>query len=189
MTEETKPQLQMLWPKNRLDDPPAINVPDGYTLRTYIPGDAKAYLDLMLKAGFDFWNEEKTETTLLTILPGGFFLIVHDESDSLVATTLATHRSLPLHPYGGELGWVAGDPDHKGKGLGLATCSAVVKRYLDAGYKRIYLQTDDWRLPAIKTYLKLGFLPFLFDDTMQERWKAVCKNLSWPEDSEQWLKL
>ena len=102
---------------------------------------------------------------------------------------MATHMPSDLHPFGGELGWVAGDPDHSGKGLGRVVCSAVVKRYLDAGYKRIYLKTDDWRLPAIKTYLKIGFGPFLFDDTMEQRWKAVCDNLNWPFIPEQWQRV
>ena len=37
-----------------------------------------------------------------------------------------------------------------------------------------HLQTDDWRAAAIKTYLKMGFVPFLFTDDMPARWRAVC---------------
>ena len=63
---------------------------------------------------------------------------------------------------GGELGWVAGDKDHAGKGLGAAVCNRAVQRFLSAGYRRIYLQTDDVRLAAVKVYLKMGFVPYLF---------------------------
>ena len=44
----------------------------------------------------------------------------------------------------------------------------------------IYLSTDDWRLPAIKVYLKLGYEPLLYADDMKGRWKAVCGKLGWP---------
>ena len=60
-----------------------------------------------------------------------------------------------------------------------AVCAAVVARFLQAGYERIYLKTDDWRLPAIKVYLQLGFVPFLFTMGMEERWKTVCAKLKW----------
>jgi mycothiol synthase len=93
---------------------------------------------------------------------------------------MAKHAPMPGHPEGGGLNWVAGDPEHRGKGLGLAVCAAVVKRFLGAGYRRIYLQTDDFRLPAIATYLKLGFEPFLFTEGMAERWQSVCEKLGRP---------
>jgi mycothiol synthase len=52
---------------------------------------------------------------------------------------------------------------------------------LRAGYRRIYLLTDDFRLPAIKTYLRLGFVPFLFEEGMEQRWREVLRRLEWPE--------
>jgi mycothiol synthase len=93
---------------------------------------------------------------------------------------MASHSPCALHPYGGELGWVAGDPAHSGKGLGLATCTAVTARFIQAGYRRIYLRTDDFRLPAIKIYLKMGYQPLLHAPDMEARWKAVCEALKMP---------
>jgi len=90
---------------------------------------------------------------------------------------MATRWPSQLHPDGGELGWVAGDPEHRGRRLGAVVCAAVVARLIDAGYRRVYLKTDDGRLPAIKTYLDLGFEPLPFADGMEERWKVVEKAL------------
>jgi mycothiol synthase len=56
-------------------------------------------------------------------------------------------------------------------------CAEVTRRLLSAGYREIYLQTDDWRLPAIKTYLNLGYVPLLCEPDMEERWRLVCRNL------------
>jgi len=40
-----------------------------------------------------------------------------------------------------------------------------------------HLTTDDWRIPAIVGYLKAGFHPVLYDEGMEERWRAVCDKL------------
>jgi GNAT superfamily N-acetyltransferase len=169
--------LQMIWPKDRLNHPPTWTMPEGYSLRTFRTGDEEAYISLMKLAGFSYWGPDHLKNVLKTALPEGVFFIVHDATQKIVATTVATHNPTPLHPFGGELGWVAGDPEHKGKGLGYITCAAVTKRYLDAGYSDIYLLTDDFRLPALKTYLKLGWIPYLHLPEMQGRWEKICEQL------------
>jgi len=181
-----KRQLQMVWPISRLTEPPIWIVPEGYALRTYRPGDEAGFFQLMDRAGFKGWDMEPFQPWLQKILPDGLFLVVHRESGDLVVTAMATHSPSPLHPFGGALGWVAGDPAHRGKGLGYVVCAAVTRRFLEAGYRRIYLQTDDWRLPALKTYLKLGWVPFLFQADMPGRWRTVCETLGWPYTPEVW---
>ena len=90
------------------------------------------------------------------------------------------------HPFGSELGWVACDPAHTGQGLGMTVVGAVTARLLGAGYRNIHLYTEDFRLPALKTYLKTGYIPMLYDADMPERWRAVCEQLRWPFTPEQW---
>jgi mycothiol synthase len=160
-----------------------------YDLRTYQPGDETAWFSVMELAGFGVWDHERLQPTLATILPKGWFFAVHRATGAVVATAMATHKPTPEHPFGGELGWVAGDPAHKGKGLGWTVCAAVTHRYLRAGYENIYLKTDDWRLPALKVYLKLGYQPFLFAPDMEDRWQAVCTQLAWPFTPQAWPRL
>ncbi len=172
-------QLQMVWPEERLDTPPEPELPAGYELRQYRPEDRTAYLELVQKAGFEDFDEKRLNNMLRTVLPDGFFVVEQRDSGRVVATAMAVHAPQNIHPHGGELGWVAGDPDHSGRRLGMAVCAAVVRRFIRAGYRRIYLQTDDYRLPAIKTYLRLGFQPFHYREDMEERWRAVCEKLDW----------
>ncbi|MEI6915913.1 MAG: GNAT family N-acetyltransferase, partial [Armatimonadota bacterium] len=160
-------------------------LPEGYELRAFKKSDTASYIELMHLAGFAMWNSEMLDGALRGILPDGLFVIEH-ESGVLVATAMATHSSSEFHPFGGELGWVAGHPEHSGKGLGVIVCAAVARRHREAGYKRIYLRTDDRRLPAIKVYLKLGYLPFLFAPDMRQRWEAVCESLHWPFTPDIW---
>ena len=179
-------QLHMLWPENLLDAPLEARLPVGYRLRQFTPEDSADYLALMHGAGFTGWDESTVAAWTLRVLPEGWFLIEHEATRELVATAMVTHNPTELHPFGGELGWVAGSSAHRGQGLGIAVCAAVVRRYLQAGYRRIYLKTDDWRLPALKSYLKMGFEPFLYQWDMPERWEAVCRQLNWPCTPAQW---
>jgi len=175
----------MVWPKERLGSPPDFSLPDEYTLRTFRLGDEAEHVRLMRVAGFSDWSPEKLAAAIEKCLPDGFFVIEHNPSDPfdrlragrLVATAMAQHQPLPEHPCGGELSWVAGDPEHKGKGLGYAVCAAVTRRFLEIGYRNIYLRTDDFRPPAIKLYLKLGYVPFLFAPDMERHWRDVCAGL------------
>ncbi len=147
-------------------------------MRTYREGDEDGYLRVMERAGFSEWNRENLDQVLNRCLPDGLFFVVHDETNTIVAPAVALHNPDTHHPSGGELGWVAADPEHRGKGLGFIVCAAATKCFLDAGYSDIYLKTDDFRLPAISVYLKLGYVPFLHAPDMEERWKTVCENLN-----------
>lgn len=173
--EET--QLHMIYPEKLLKSPPIPVVPDGYELRAFIEADRVSIISLMQGAGFKNWNDKVLEQVMMRVLPDGLFVIVHRTSGKIVASAMAIHSSCKLHSFGGELGWVAGDPAHSGQGLGMAVCSAVTRRFIEVGYKRIYLRTDDWRLPALKTYIKLGYVPFIYAWDMEERWKKVYSNL------------
>ncbi len=169
-------QLQMILPRRRFNTPLTWTMPAGYALRTYREGDLPAYVELMRRAGFENWSEETARHSVATMHPEGLFFIT-DASGALVATALAHSAPNEWHPEGGELGWVGAAPEHRGKGLGYAVCAAATRRLLEAGHPTIYLLTDDPRLPAIRTYLKLGFVPFLCLPDMEGRWQAVAKGL------------
>lgn len=187
MSEATQPkQLQMLWPEERRGTPPHVSVAAGYSLRTFRDGEMAAYLQLAHAAGFESFDEESVSGDMTRNLPGGFFVVEADATGELVASAMAQHVPDEMHPEGGVLGWVMGLPTHSGKGLGLTVCAAVSARLLSAGYQRMYLKTDEFRLPALKTYFKLGWVPFLFAAGMKERWRDVCEKLSWPFAPEGW---
>ena len=179
-------QLRMVWPEHLLNVPPAVQLPPGYVLRTYRPGDEPRFCELMKLAGWPGWDDEKLRLWLPRILPEGWFMVIHTESDEIVATAMALRDQMEFGRPGGELGWLACDPAHRGKGLGLAVSAAVTARLINEGYRDIHLYTEDWRLAAIKTYLKLGYIPFLYLPEMRERWRAVCIRLQWPFTPEFW---
>ena len=77
-------------------------------------------------------------------------------------------------------------PTMPAKGLGMAVSASVVRRLLQAGYRNIYLNTEDWRLAALSIYLKLGWVPLLYMSDMEERWRDVCAKIDWPFTPKEW---
>ena len=179
-------QLQMVWPEHLLNTPPAVQLPPGYRMRTYHQGDKPRFYRVMELAGFTGWDDEVLQPWLPRILQEGWFMAVHEESGEIVATAMALRDQSEFHTPGGELGWVAGGPAHSGCGLGTAVCSAATARMMDEGYRIVHLYTEDWRLPALKTYLKLGYVPLLSRPERPDRWRVICAQLHWPFTPEEW---
>ena len=176
----------MLWPPDALDRPPPVQLPEEYGLRSFRQGDQSTFYKVMDLSGWPRWNDETLDPWLKRIIPDGWFMIFHEDSGDIAATCMALHHYRWLLPFSGELGWLASDPAHAGKALGLAAAAAVTSKFIEVGYDHINLYTEDFRLPAIKTYLKLGYVPFLNTDDMPDRWQTICDQLHWPFDPDTW---
>ena len=170
--------VQMLWPEKPV--PAAPPLPDGYELGQLRDDEREQYVALMQLAGFADWSIERFAWVDKAVLPDGIFVIRRTKDQRIVATALAAHRPTPHHRWGGELGWVAAHPDESGKGFGRIVCVSVLKRFADAGYHRIYLSTDTFRLPALSVYLRLGFEPFVRKESEVPLWEQVYKRLNRP---------
>ena len=66
---------------------------------------------------------------------------------------------------------------HRGKRLGYMVSVAALHKTAEDGRQSALLHTDDFRLPAIKTYLTLGFEPLLVHESQRERWPRVFEEL------------
>ena len=170
----------MIWPVSKKQRLPMV-LPAGYVLRGYRDEDADAYLALMHEAGFADFNAGSLEKMIKSLLPNGFFLVEDVAEHELAATAMANHQPIDAYPGAGAVNWVAGAKKHSGRNLGMAVTSAAVNCLLTCCYDAIYLTTDDFRLPALKTYLKMGFIPDYDrqDNEMQKRWDEVFHKLDW----------
>jgi mycothiol synthase len=161
--------------KRSLADLPPLVVPNGYDLRHFERGDEDAWAALMARnAELGDWDRSKAEPYFAhdsrMHLEGAFFVTSN-------GTPVATAQ-LHLKPEGQyapipELGWVAVDPAHKGRALASVASLAVMHYAASQDHREIFLLTDDWRLPAVWTYLKLGFEPWITDASHPERWTKV----------------
>jgi mycothiol synthase len=166
------PQLHM---RHYLGNLPDLSVPAGYGLRTFRPNDWPAWTNLMVEnAELGEWTLERSAPLFAPDSPlvfeGSFFATWQGTP---VATAQLRCRTDPPYAPEPELGWVAASPEHRGHGLGYVVCLAVLRHAAQLGFSSIFLRTDDHRLPAIWTYFKLGFEPWLFDDTAAERWRTI----------------
>jgi mycothiol synthase len=180
-----RPQLRMVWPFARLRECPPMHPTAGYSIRTFQPGDETAFLELMSSLDFGPWDEAKNSYNLNKIIPGGWFFAT-DTSGRIIATAMCLHNYSGQSPFTGDVGWIACHPDHRGNSLGLALCSCVTRRFLEAGYTAIQLHTEYFRLPAIKLYLKLGFVPSITSPEASSLWEETCSRLGRPFTPDLW---
>lgn len=120
----------------------------------------------------DAGREEYTSsiTNMAGLIPeSDIFMVCERKTDRPVATITGFVR-----PYGvGDIHMVAAIPEVRGKKIGHAMLAhALEKLSLDV-VEKVYLTTDEWRKPAIKTYLTAGFHPVEYDVGMPERWAGV----------------
>ena len=177
------PQLKMRC--NRLDALPPVELPPGYRLCTLQERDEADWIDALNATGqLGKWDRDNARRWLegeRHVIKGGVFII------TFAGRPVATASTVDPAPGAErlELGWVSASPDHQAKGLGYQVCLAVMHYTHDLGYTETYLLTDDWRLPAVKTYLNLGFEPEIIHESHPARWKVVYEKLgmAWDSDS------
>jgi len=171
-------QLRMVWPSLN-HRPGEINLQEGYKIRTFREGDEEYYIKILNMSDLGSWNLERLKREILSnpLSPGGIYFAVYDDVPVAVAAAFdkSSNKDTPI----GEIGWVASDIKHRGKSLGFAVCASAVNHLLDRGYENIYLLTDHWRLPAVKTYLKLGFEPERTASDARFMWSMLSEKLNW----------
>jgi mycothiol synthase len=62
----------------------------------------------------------------------------------------------------------------------------AVARLIEAGYSHIFVGVQGWRLPAVKCYLRLGFVPLLHADGLLPRWRRICSQIGWTVREAEW---
>lgn len=187
MNLQDKKQLMML----RFAAPaPLVPLPEGWAVRPMRPGEGETWSTIVQAAGFftdsglspaALWEKEMGSDAM--VKAENVFFACNGDGTS-VAT--ASARFVPDEQLGelpkvtgglGCLHYVAAVPGCRGVGAGSAVSAAVIRRLDELGIENCMLTTDDFRLPAIKSYLRLGWVPVLYAPDMPERWKKVLENL------------
>jgi len=187
MPEAPAPQLHMLRPD--LADLPPVRPPAGYVVRPGRDGDGEHWTRIITAAfaaqpgQFDF---EKVMRPDPSYLPERIFFACR--GDEPVGTAAAYHRPRFL-PDAGMLHYLGVLPAHAGRGLGRPLVAAALGRMRRDGRRRAWLSTDDFRLPAIATYLRAGFEPLLVHENQRRRWAEVFAALGWADLSERFAGL
>ncbi|CAA9540561.1 MAG: hypothetical protein AVDCRST_MAG49-804 [uncultured Thermomicrobiales bacterium] len=156
------------------DLPPVNPLPPGYELRLAAGDDDLAPLAATLTAAFDDpWDADRVRRSL-TEAPDVPAVYVVAWRGRPVAT--ASSRWLPARfPDAGVVHWVATHPEHARRGLGAALVAHVLHDFVGRGHDAAALETDEYRIPALRTYLRAGFLPDyeVAGEDHRARWSAA----------------
>lgn len=170
------PQLKMIF--NAKTTPmPELAVAEGFTLRTIQDSELALYNELRKSVGFPEWDVETLQKYRTKVLPDSIMLIVENATGRFAASAGAETTDMPEFKHIGVLGWVMTHPDMRGHHLGKSVSVAAMHRLYDAGYRTFSLLTDDFRDAALKTYLNLGWKPWLYLDDMEGRWRAIAEKM------------
>ena len=170
------PQLRMGF--TRFDELAPPRAVAGYGLRTYRPGDEDDWIAILATGEFGTWDRARLDGMLAggrAPMPteGIFFATYADRPVGTACTFLWPGEQGNI----AELGWVAVHPTHRGHGLGRQVCRAVLGYIRELGHDYAFLKTEDFRVPAIKLYLSLGFEPEMVDPVHPAWWAALRKSL------------
>jgi mycothiol synthase len=166
------------WRRSLFSPLPPVEVPEGFTLRSFVPGqDEAAWLRVNARAFADHPEQGSwTATDLQARLaeswfdPEGFLLVETDEDHTLVGFHWTKvhggviHRphDQPAHAHEpmGEVYVVGIDPDWQGHHLGRTITLAGLHRLRALGLSQAMLYVDGDNVAAQRVYRALGFTPW-----------------------------
>lgn len=78
----------------------------------------------------------------------------------------------------GYVHFVACTKEHRQKGIGRALVNLCLNTFMEKGLIFATLKTDPHRIPAIKSYIRAGFLPILYSNEIEDLWVSVMKDMN-----------
>lgn len=174
MTKNKKPQLVML--KKSLKELPVIDLPDKYQVQSLNEVKPKHWNHIIQESFKDdtlYFSEAIAPEEYYK--PERVLFIV--KGNKPVATATAWYKE----KWGEDTGYlhmVGVLPEFTGKALGYQVSLAVLYKMKKEGFNQAVLETDDFRVPAIVTYLKLGFKPEIVHENQYKRWENIKDKLN-----------
>jgi len=163
---------------NRETNP--MQFPDEYYMRSYITGDGIGWCRCCIDGslGVDEISEIVFEEKMLkdkTVNPENIFFLISPDGEIAGTVTYQytnDEDTACIH-------MVAIEKSYQGKRLAAPLNLYAIQKIIDDGRKKIILTTDDWRIPAIKTYLRVGFSPVIKpgDTDMEKRWAEIMTQI------------
>jgi mycothiol synthase len=170
--QNTSPQLVMI--KKNLFELPKMMLPVGYSVRIFKPGDEETWESIIEDS---FGRKISFNDKMLLnkeFRPERVQFICYND------TPIGTATAWYVPKWGEKVGYlhmVGVLKKHSGMGLGRQVSLAAMHQMLKEGKESAMLQTDDFRLPAIKTYIKLGFKPLIVHENQEKRWELILSKL------------
>ena len=174
-------EMETPLPANRV----RADLPAGYSIRTYEPGDEKYWAAIETTAG-EFSREEDALKSFRDyygndrdLLPGRMFFVISPEGVPCATATAWFNGRF------GHLHWVAVHAEHQGKGLARCVIAGAMDALTELSYDYACLSTQPSSWVAVKLYLEFGFRPVLRDSqAVVTGWQQTYAKLGkeWKEE-------
>lgn len=166
--------------RDNLEGIPSYRLPSGYSLREYRSGDEEHWRQIHLLA--DLYSEISPDLFAREFGSEGRVLAdrqlyVLDPDLQVIGTATAWFDDDFQGRQYGRVHWVAIVPQYQGRGLAKPLMAAVCRRLRDLGHERAYLRTSSARIPAIRLYLRFGFIPSLDGVPARSLWRRLERDL------------
>lgn len=174
--------LKML--REDLGNLPRYQVPSGYRMRAYKPGDELNWAVLESAAG-SFGNPEEARQHFEAEFDSHEdalrerCLFMETEWRQVIGTATAWFGDDIGGRTRGRLHWVAITPGFQDRGLGKPLVSAAME-ILQRHHDSAYLVTQTTSPIAIRIYLDFGFVPVLEDEESRRGWRLLTGVLEHP---------
>ncbi|MHA6533967.1 GNAT family N-acetyltransferase [Paenibacillus sp. BAC0078] len=165
---------KLVMKKESLAKLPQLIIPEGYSLRSFQPVDVTEWEQLIR---ISFAREIAFGDKIgfqPPFQPEKILFLCHQ---GLAVATAVAWEKPEGDPHCGYLHMVGAMPGHSGKGLGYAVALAALHRMREEGKQEAMLETDDFRLAAIRIYQKLGFHPVYVEKDHPARWTHIFSQL------------
>jgi GNAT superfamily N-acetyltransferase len=160
-----------------LERVPEFALPARFSLRWYRPGDEAHWRRIHWLADRDneitpalFGQRFGSDSALLARRQ--CYLL--DAGGEAIGTATAWFNDNFEGARFGRVHYVAIVPEYQGRGLSRPLMTAICQRLRELGHYRAYLTTAPTRLPAIKLYLRFGFLPLVRSAEEAAAWRGIC---------------
>lgn len=172
------PQLIMRW-KNDGNPSKLPDMPDCCSLVNIkkLDNGIEVWLDIVSN-GLSNGRETQEYYTKLMVNwphynPEFCFFIIENENPVATLTVIPNYETKE-----GYIHMVACKEECRGKGYGSLLNKIAIHTLKEQGMETAYLTTDDWRIPAIKSYLRIGFEPDVSNDDFKTRWRKIFTDLN-----------
>jgi mycothiol synthase len=164
--------------KTPLANLPAVLLPPGYSIRSISVEEGFLWEQVMDQSYGDYGPG-----TFQKILVENYdydperVRIMFDENGQPCATATSWRQHYRWGPGIGYVLYVGVMKSYQGRGLGYQVTLHVFYDFVEHGFQKAILETDDYRLPAVKTYFKLGFLPRIVRSHQYQQWDTIFASL------------
>lgn len=153
-----------------------VHLPAEFGIRLASLADLEEIAEVLQSAFPEMvWTNEKVLADPLNN-PNVRATFVVTEGSRIVGTVSGCDREFEGVPCG-YVHWVGVHQSAQGRRLGYWSNLFILHEFVKWGYRSAMLDTDDFRLPALKTYLNLGFEPVIVAPDHVQRWEAIKSKL------------